>query len=332
MRAKLEALAALIEDYREGEVSKPDADHVEHWVRQFDADEREPLLDELLRIWPAFYLKRQGIEQFLQRQLTDASLVGPHPADFWARATVLDIQIRGGSQRTMRELLRPLLNQATGLSLDACGGGDRFVYFDDILFTGDRIERDLSAWLPKAPSVAHVDIVVFAAHSYGRYQLEEKLKKLSQVAGKSISFSLRPEHVRENRRAHRDDAHVLWPVSLPAGAERFAAGATGFVPRSPGRVSELFPSEPNRHLVEQALLKAGLKIVGFSRDPSPMVRPLGYGPFGVGFGSLLLTYRNCPNNAPLAFWWGDPTKPSSHPLRKWYPLVPRKPYENSHDF
>jgi hypothetical protein len=56
MKAKLEALAALIADYREGEVAKPDADHVERWLRQFDADEREPLLDELLRIWPAFYL------------------------------------------------------------------------------------------------------------------------------------------------------------------------------------------------------------------------------------------------------------------------------------
>jgi hypothetical protein len=332
MRAKLEALAALIADYRDGEVAKPDADHVERWVRQFDADEREPLLDELLRIWPAFYLKRQVVERFLQRKLTDASLVGANPAEFWARTTVLDIQMRGGSQRALRELLRPLLYQAMGLSLDTCGGGDRFIYFDDILFTGDRIERDISTWLPKAPLVAHVDIVVFAAHAYGRYQLEEKLKNLSQAGGKSISFSLLPKHVLENRRAHRDDAQVLWPVSLPLGGERFAAGATGFVPRSPGRASKLFPSEPTRHLVEQALLKAGLKIVGFSRDPAPRVRPLGYGPFGVGFGSLLLTYRNCPNNAPLALWWGGKTEPAWHPFNKWYPLVPRKTYDNDADF
>jgi hypothetical protein len=175
MKAKLEALAALIADYREGEVAKPDADHVERWVRQFDADEREPVLDELLRIWPAFYLKRQVLEQLLQRQLTEESLVGADPTDFWARATVLDIQLRGGSQRAMRELLRPLLQQATGLSLEACGGGDRFIYFDDILFTGDRIDRDLSAWAPEAPPVAHVDIIVFAAHTYGCYQLKEKL-------------------------------------------------------------------------------------------------------------------------------------------------------------
>jgi len=326
MKDKLKALASLIADHRAGEVARPTAEHVARWVNQFDADEQEPLLDELLRVWPAFDLKRDVFEDFLRKKLVDPALVGSDPAAFWARANVLDIQLRGGSQRAMRELLAPLLLQATGLSLNLCGGGDRFVYLDDILFTGDRIERDLVAWLPNAPPGAHVDIVIFAAHSYGRYQLEEKLKELSRTAGEAITFMLRPEHVLENRRSYRDDADVLWPASLPEGADRFTAGATGFVPRVPGRTSALFPSEPRRHVLEQALLKAGLKIVGFSRDPAPMVRPLGYGPFGVGFGSLLLTYRNCPNNAPLAFWWGDPTKPSWHPFSKWYPLVPRKSY------
>ncbi len=33
----------------------------------------------------------------------------------------------------------------------------------------------------------------------------------------------------------------------------------------------------------------------------------------LGFGSLVVTFRNCPNNAPLALWVGDP----------WYPLFPR---------
>jgi hypothetical protein len=33
----------------------------------------------------------------------------------------------------------------------------------------------------------------------------------------------------------------------------------------------------------------------------------------LGFGSLIVTFRNCPNNAPLALWAGDP----------WHPLFPR---------
>jgi hypothetical protein len=34
----------------------------------------------------------------------------------------------------------------------------------------------------------------------------------------------------------------------------------------------------------------------------------------LGFGSTLVTFRNCPNNCPLAFWAGYP----------WYPLFQRK--------
>ena len=33
----------------------------------------------------------------------------------------------------------------------------------------------------------------------------------------------------------------------------------------------------------------------------------------LGFGSMIVTFRNCPNNAPLALWTGDP----------WYPLFQR---------
>jgi hypothetical protein len=39
----------------------------------------------------------------------------------------------------------------------------------------------------------------------------------------------------------------------------------------------------------------------------------------LGFGSLIVTFRNCPNNAPLAFWVDSP----------WYPLFPRTTNSNA---
>lgn len=77
----------------------------------------------------------------------------------------------------------------------------------------------------------------------------------------------------------------------------------------------LFSGENGRGLVEQEFLKAGVGI----RDQSPYLtkyqRPLGNSVLEtLGFGSMIVTYRNCPNNAPLALWAGDP----------WYPLFPRK--------
>ena len=52
-------------------------------------------------------------------------------------------------------------------------------------------------------------------------------------------------------------------------------------------------------------------------------KPLGISSFpGFGFGALLFSYRNCPNNTPLAFWWGDWNGNST-----WYPLFQRKTYQ-----
>lgn len=87
-----------------------------------------------------------------------------------------------------------------------------------------------------------------------------------------------------------------------------------------------FSSEDGRQLLERELLLAGMQIRSISQNPSPAIRPLGLSPFGVGFGSMIATYRNCPNNAPLALWWGDPKAHSSHPFSHWYPLMQRRTY------
>ena len=70
-----------------------------------------------------------------------------------------------------------------------------------------------------------------------------------------------------------------------------------------------------------------MRIRGFCQNPNPIMRPLGFSSFGVGFGSTIVTYRNCPNNAPLALWWGDPNAHHNHPFSRWYPLLQRRTYE-----
>ena len=81
-------------------------------------------------------------------------------------------------------------------------------------------------------------------------------------------------------------------------------------------------------MLERELLLAGMHIRSLSQNPSPALRPLGFGPFGLGFGSTIVTYRNCPNNTPLALWWGDPQAEPAHPFARWYPLVQRRTYTN----
>jgi hypothetical protein len=86
--------------------------------------------------------------------------------------------------------------------------------------------------------------------------------------------------------------------------------------RTPGSVGKkkFFSSDETRILLEQEFLSAGLRI----RDVAPLLpetaRPLGATLLKTfGFGATVVTFRNCPNNCPLAFWASDP----------WYPLFPR---------
>lgn len=332
MKEKLEALAALIADYRNGELPKPDADHVGRWVQQFEEHEREPLLDELHRAWSKLYFSEQSAREFLRVVGTSPKFTGGNPAEYWPRVGLLDIQTRGNSQREMLGLFRQELHAALGLTLTGPGEGTDFVYFDDVLFTGGRIQTDLKAWMQTAPAQARVRIVVLAFHRFGQFKTKTALDEEARRLGKTITFEFWRAYEIEDRKSERRNADVLCPTRLPPEAEGYDQGRFPLVPRVPGGSSSLFSSEGARDVVEQALLKAGLKIRSFSAKPKAIIRPLGYGHFGVGFGSLFLSWRNCPNNAPLALWWGGATDPPWHPFNKWYPLVPRKTYGNDEDF
>jgi len=77
----------------------------------------------------------------------------------------------------------------------------------------------------------------------------------------------------------------------------------------------LFSSENARDLLEQQVLIKGAQIRQMCPNLNEYQRPLGNSVLKtLGFGSLVVTFRNCANNCPLAVWAGDP----------WIPLFPRK--------
>ncbi|MCX2524734.1 hypothetical protein OQ287_10840 [Larsenimonas sp. GH2-1] len=101
-----------------------------------------------------------------------------------------------------------------------------------------------------------------------------------------------------------------------------------FEPRNPIK-NTVFPfsSEAGRQVLESEFFIAGAKIIAKIENRNSFMRPLGFSNFGLGFGSMIFTYRNCPNNCPLAMWWGDPevTMGALH----WYPLLMREGYSSA---
>ena len=156
-RAELvRSIASTIADYRQGEIATPDADHVDRWTTQFDAAVQEPMLDELDHVLKKTYVTRANVEQFLGAVLKAKGLAGGDPCNFWKKANFLNIQCGGNSQREMLAMFGTVLQRTNGLDLDGCRSDDGpYIYLDDVIFTGNRIKNDLSAWIQSsAPATA----------------------------------------------------------------------------------------------------------------------------------------------------------------------------------
>ena len=142
------SIASTIADYRQGEIATPDADHVERWITQFDAAVQEPMLTELEHVLKKTYVTRANVEQFLGNVLMAKKLAGDDPCNFWKKANFLNIQGGGNSQHEMLAMFETVLQRTCGLDLNDCGSDDGpYIYLDDVIFTGNRIKNDLSAWI-----------------------------------------------------------------------------------------------------------------------------------------------------------------------------------------
>lgn len=318
----LESIANTIVDYRVEEIPRPSPRHVDRWIKQFSSEVQSPMLRELDHVLKRTYFPRASVEQHLSNMLNSEKLTGSTPYLFWQGIKFLNIQGGGNSQRFMLVMLDEILKRSYGFGIDDCGHDPQaYFYLDDILFSGNRIKNDLTAWInTEAPDEATVFVFTIAQHSGGYYYAANGIKKAAKAANKRITLQWWRVIEFEDRKAGVNDSDVLRPTELPDDEPTRAYVASLKYPqtmRTPpglGR-NAVFSSETGRHVLEQELLKAGVRIRSTSPYLNEYQRPLGNMVLEtLGFGSLAVTFRNCPNNCPLAFWVGHP----------WYPLFPRK--------
>lgn len=328
-REKLvQSIANTIATYRVGELQHPDAAHVDRWASQFTPSNQLEFLREFDHVIKQTFVTKAHVTSFVEGLATNAKLTGGNPAVYWSGSTVLNLQKVGFSQKSMVELLDEVLLRRFGFKTNHASqvGGD-FIYLDDIIFTGTRIGNDVEDWiLNAAPQVAKLQIVVAGWHTFGQYKLSQKLKEAKAKSGKAIDITYwSMERFRfENTILRLGDAQVLAPSVIPdSQVVRDYLAEPSKWPlklRPVGGNPGIFSSEAARTLLESEFLIAGATIRR-KGTVTPIIRPLGFGYFGVGFGGLVVTYRNCPNNCPLAMWWGDPTQSTG--ALAWYPLLSR---------
>lgn len=330
----LASVASIIMTYRTGELAAPTSQHVDRWLSQFTPDQQLPFLREFDHVMKHCFLTLEYTKGFLKNLVKNEKLAGNNPASYWASTNFLSIQQKGQSQKEMLRLFGDCLGDSFGLDISKCGqaGGD-YVYLDDIMFSGNRVGNDLEHWIANsAPASARIHVIVIVLHSGGSYLVQKRLKDAIQASGKTIHISYWRASEVENRKWHKNSSAVLWPTAIPNTPEvqSYISLPTKypFEPRQASTTSIVpFSSEAARQILESEFLIAGAKILSKIENPKPSLRPLGFSPFGVGFGSLVVTYRNCPNNCPLALWWGDPEQHTG--ALNWYPLVQRDGYSSA---
>ena len=325
-------VVAHVADYRQDELDRVDAQHVLTWLAQFDEGTRDTILIETERLLGKRYISRVAAKKFIEALATNPKLAGEAPKEFWKGVGFLRLQASSKSQGDMLALLAEVLAEKFGLTTDSQESTNKtFVYLDDLSFSGNQIRNDLSRWVEKNDiRVSSVHVIVMAIHTQGQYYAKRQLLKLFNPRKIRLNFwaSFRPENSPLNIK----DAEVMWPTHLPDDPlvkkweASFAAGEQYFNPRPPGGLAstKLFTSEKAREIVEQEFLKKGAYIYSLPQNPTRQMRPLGYSALRTpGFGATVATYRNCPNNAPLVMWWGNPK--GNHPLNQWTPLLQRRP-------
>ena len=317
----VDTIVDIIADYREGDMAAPTGRHVNRWVDQFDADAQLPILREMAHVLRKTYFSRSGTRKFLAGLFKAEKLVGDDPCTFWNGVKLLDIQRGGASQKEMLALFSTVLENECGLNAANCGQVPHaFLYLDDAIFTGNRVKQDLEAWISaEAPVEATVHVVAIALHEGGRYYANRKIMETARENNKKIAVNWWFAIKLEDRKVYTDRSDVLRPTSIPDDelVRTYVAGM-GYEPnlRNAGNVgvNRTFSSDVGRQVLEQEFLKAGTRIRSMCPNLNKYQRPLGNMLLDtLGFGSLVVTFRNCPNNAPLPLWVGDP----------WYALFPR---------
>ncbi len=315
----LESIAETFHDYREGEIARISVSGIEYWAQQFPHDVREPVIAELVHVFQRSYISGASSTEYLSEKVaTSEELTGGDPAGFWSSVNVLDIQRAGRSQSYLRAHLREVLKSKLSVDIGDYRPdrtAESVVYIDDGIWSGNRCFRDLSAWLEGREDCRHIHVITLGLHSgsyYYRGQLED--------AAAPVQIHWWRGWEIENRKSERHRSDILWPAELPDDAAVAThVGGMKYPPtlRTGSHVGDrgFFSSDSARRLLEREFLIAGVHARNICTALPSFCRPLGATPLDtLGFGSMLITHRNCPNGAPLVLWAGDP----------WIPLLPRR--------
>jgi hypothetical protein len=347
----IEKIIEIIGSYREEDKSffykqEIDAAHVKRWIEQFEEDDREFLLKELLHLLPQSYLSKKNTLNILGNEFETLrkDFGYENVAEFLDETKFLDCQEAGKSQKVLLEFVDEILNEKYGYSINDCGKKDikQWLYIDDVLASGGTFRQDIIEEVEKLGNeeFKKSEIKIIASfvilHTWATNNVRFALKN-------TFGFELK-ERLKFYRVAETDNyPHInyynpnpefnhIYPVESDLGKEVLKFIEESFEReydmrnekhafRNPDypKKEDFFSSPENRVRYENILVKKGFEIIqSIDNLSAKSLRPLGMTPPSyktLGTGSHFFTWRNISNTCPIVFWWG---------ANDWYPLFPVK--------
>src|SRR5205823_1026541 len=110
-----------------------------------------------------------------------------------------------------------MLQRECGIQVDHChSASGTYFYLDDVVFSGNRVKRDLASWIEfDAPNRARVHIVIIAYHTNGQYYAEKSIQTVATKAKKSIKLTWWRCAQFEDQKRNVNSSEVLRPSILP---------------------------------------------------------------------------------------------------------------------
>lgn len=351
MEEKINKIVEIIGDYRIKDRGWPynirvDKDHLLKWLNQFDENDREFLVDELLHLLPNSYLTKEHTLKIISTEFDIISKdYGYEDINvFFDETKFLDCQPKGKSQKVFLDLIDSILKEKYGRSLSDCGTSNikNWIYADDVLATGGTFREEIISEIEKFGREEFIDSgiriigsfiilhdwavrnVKFTIDQRMKTELKDRLKfyRVAKIENCPIInyYNSNPKLNHVYPKASDEGKKVLKFVENNLDIDhKFRNEEYAFRNANFPKEETFFSSSVNRDRYEKILLDKGFEIMkSIDKIGADSLRPLGMtNPSNktLGTGTHFFTWRNISNTCPIVFWWGS---------NGWYPLFPVK--------
>jgi len=294
-------------------------EHVKKWIEQFPSKTRQPILEEL-----AFLLNKTYIDSNAMKVYVDKVIEKLSKQDNLENYHFLNFKKNGNSRLQLLELIK--VNNCINQNIEQT---NKFVYIEDVLYTGNTLIKDLEFWVKEYLNndTSLIEGIWIFYHSIHTSNIKYVKGRLKELFGNIPIYWNCIFNVYDNKHISNDnyDAFSIMNNKLSEKSISYAEKLKKEKPnvtffrkksRKPGK---FISSASSREIMERYFYEKGVEI--FDNVTKTQFRPLGYHYlYSLGFGATTITHWNCPNNAPLVLWWGNPEHSY---LGDWYPLFPR---------